>query len=70
MTIKTITVANSFGSDIQLTKEEFAKRWTDHLNQLRMISWEQDWQQKVDRMMEETRDECHREFDRLWEKQQ
>ncbi len=48
----TITVKGYFGNK-QMTKAEYAKRWTDHVQELRMLSWDIDWQKKVDRMMTE-----------------
>jgi hypothetical protein len=62
----TITVNGYFGKDKQITKQEFAKVWIDHLTQMRTISWDQAWQQNVDAMIDKTRTQCHAEFDRLY----
>jgi hypothetical protein len=38
--MKTITVTNSFGADIDVTKEEFVKRWTDQTRDMWKIAEE------------------------------
>ena len=38
--IRTITVADSFGSDKQITKEAYVQIWRDHAAELHRISYE------------------------------
>ena len=56
-----ITVSGFFG-DKEVTKQEFAKQWTDHIAQLRRLTYSQQWQQKVDAILDQVRTQAEDEF--------
>lgn len=43
---KTITVDGYF-SKIELTREQFIKRWLDHINEFKRLDWAPEWQTVV-----------------------
>ena len=65
---RTITVNGYFGEK-EVTKEEFAQEWIDHIRQLKRISYSLDWMDYVTSVEKKTELECDAEFDRMWEKQ-
>ena len=66
--MKTIEV-NGWNSPIQMTKDEFTKTWRDHVGELLRINPSDTWTREVAAMAEKVINECHAEFDRLWEQQ-
>jgi len=66
---KTITVSGWSGKDKSLTKDEFAKQWTDHVAQIRRISYSLDWQKTSSVITEQVRKQAEIEFDETWAEQ-
>jgi hypothetical protein len=62
---KTITVQGHFG-DLELSKDKFIARWVDSVSDLQRLSWEPEWQDKVNAMKEDVLIEANREFERLY----
>ena len=69
MTERTITQNGMFG-EITLTKEEFIKRWTDHVSQLYRLSYEQEWETFVKATLDVVEHKASLEFNEIWLSQQ
>jgi len=63
--MKTITVDTHFGEK-EITQDQFINQWVEHVNQIRMINWSTEWQDKVLKIVNEVRSEAEDEFDRIY----
>ncbi|MCD6337133.1 MAG: hypothetical protein J7M01_02740 [Candidatus Marinimicrobia bacterium] len=62
---RTITVNNFFG-DKQMNKNDFINVWSEHISQLKLLDYNEIWQDKVDDMMMGVRNKASNEFNRLY----
>lgn len=62
-TEKTITVQGYF-RERQLTKEEYVKRWEDHMRELMSLSWAHT--EEFNKMTSRVKEIAEEEFDRLF----
>lgn len=66
---ETIKVLNWLGSPKELTRDQFLECWLEHVRQLRILSYEKDWQDRVDLMVRDVTARVDLEFKRLREEQ-
>ena len=65
MSAPTITVAGYFGKDKEVTREEFFSHWSEHVLQLKRLSFERSWITEVEIIHSKVEAKCNEEFDRL-----
>ncbi len=61
----TITVADSFGNDKQITRADFTKRWTDHIRELRSLQPSLS-SKRITSIKKEISNAAAAEFDRIY----
>lgn len=66
--MKTIAVCGFFG-DKKVNREEFIAQWVGHVGELRGLSFNQDFAEKIENFEIDVRREAGREFDRLYNQQ-
>ena len=64
MNDETVVVKGMFG-DQKITRKQFITQWVEHAGQLYNISWGQEWQAIINKLLINVRLECSEEFDRL-----
>ena len=67
-TERTITVNGHFG-DKQMNKDDFIEVWSEQVRQLKLLDYNEIWQNKVDDMMMVVRNKAANEFNRLFKYQ-
>jgi len=61
----TITVADSFGNDTDITRADFTKRWTDHISELRSLQPSLS-SKRIGSIAKEISNAAAAEFDRIY----
>lgn len=65
----TITVAGYF-DDKQITKYAFVEEWLSHVEQLKRLSYDMEWLDKVDKIRHEVLLQAGKEFDAALKQQE
>lgn len=69
MTDKKITITSSFGVIREVTREEFIRRWTDHVAQVEGIALIPADHQAIGYFLAYVTDLAGRQFDEMWERE-